>query len=114
MSVTIGTIASELLAELAPAVVLGGGVPDSVLHTDLVIVSCIRVTVPLRASSRPSMETPSATVIDVRAMTVPAKLEPDPRVAELVTCRKTLQGWAPRVNLTDVGNPPFAARGCKP
>ena len=32
------------------------------------------------------------TVIDVRARIVPAKVEPDPSVAELVTCQKTLHG----------------------
>jgi hypothetical protein len=60
-----------------------------------VIVSWIRVTSALRARSRPAIFTPSPTVMDVKAMIVPTKLEPDPRVAELVTCQKTLHAWAP-------------------
>src|ERR1035437_6185812 len=44
--------------------------------------------------------TPLAIVIDVRARMVPTKLEPDPSVAELVTCQKTLHGFAPLMSTT--------------
>jgi hypothetical protein len=40
------------------------------------------------------------TEIDVRARMVPAKSEPVPSVAELPTCQKTLQAWAPLVRMT--------------
>jgi hypothetical protein len=40
------------------------------------------------------------TVIDVSARIVPRKVEPVPRVAELPTCQKTLQAWAPLMRLT--------------
>jgi hypothetical protein len=66
-----------------------------VSHVGRVIESWIRVTSALRARSRPAMFAPFPTVMDVKAMIVPTKLEPDPRVAELVTCQKTLQAWAP-------------------
>ena len=71
-------------------------------HVDLVIVSLIKVTSPFRASARPSTVTPLAIVIDVRAMMVPPNVEPDPRVAELVTCQKTLQGWPPLMKRTEL------------
>lgn len=74
------------------AVGVGEGVGVGVEHVDLVIVSLIKVTLPFRASARPSTVTPLFIVMDVRARMVPAKLEPDPSVAELVTCQKTLQG----------------------
>jgi hypothetical protein len=36
----------------------------------------------------------------VNARMVPRKVEPVPRVAELPTCQKTLQDWAPLIRLT--------------
>ena len=36
----------------------------------------------------------------VNAMMVPRKVEPVPSVAELPTCQKTLQDWAPLIRLT--------------
>lgn len=57
-----------------------------------VMRSLIRVTVPFRASARPLTVTPLFIVIEVRARIVPTNVEPDPSVAELVTCQKTLQG----------------------
>jgi len=39
-------------------------------------------------------------VIDVSAMIVPTNVEPDPSVAELVTCQKTLQELAPLISFT--------------
>jgi hypothetical protein len=83
---------------------VGDGVGVAVEHVDLMIVSLIKVTLPFRASARPSIVTPLFIVMEVRARMVPAKLEPDPSVAELVTCQKTLQGWPPltkRMELDD-------------
>jgi hypothetical protein len=59
------------------------------------IVSFCRVTAPFRASTRPWTVTPVFNDADVSAMIVPVKSEPDPRVAELPTCQKTLQACAP-------------------
>jgi hypothetical protein len=44
--------------------------------------------------------TPAPTVIDVKAMMVPTKVELLPSVAELPTCQKTLQARAPFVRMT--------------
>lgn len=70
----------------------GEAVGPDAAQVERVIVSLIKVTWPFRASARPLSVTPSFIVIDVRARMVPAKVEPDPSVAELVTCQKTLQG----------------------
>jgi hypothetical protein len=40
--------------------------------------------------------------MDVEAMMVPIKVEPDPRVAELKTCQKTLHELAPRMRFTEL------------
>jgi len=72
----------------------------AVEQVERVIESLIRVTSPLRASALPFIETPLAIVIDVSARMVPTKVEPEPRVAELVTCQKTLQAWPPLMNVT--------------
>lgn len=69
-------------------------------HVDRLIESLINVTSPFRASTRPFTVTPLFTVIEVSARMVPAKIELDPRVAELVTCQNTLQGCAPLMKLT--------------
>jgi hypothetical protein len=45
------------------------------------------------------MVSPVSTEIAVEARMVPTKLEPELRVAELPTCQKTLQAWAPPVSL---------------
>jgi hypothetical protein len=74
-----------------------------------VMVSSSRVTAPLRASTRPMMVSPVVTVIDVRARTLPWNAEPVPRVAELPTCQKTLQAWAPLVRRTSLAEPVVSA-----
>src|ERR1035437_870116 len=94
------------------AVLVAAGVPDEradeladeVADEDvaLVIVLVFQVQLPLRASARPVTVTPLSIVMDCRARMVPANLEPDPRVAELVTCQKTLQGWAPLMKTTEL------------
>ena len=58
----------------------------------LVMVLLSRVTPPILANSLPCTVAPVPTEIDWSAMTVPAKVEPPFRVAELPTCQKTLHG----------------------
>ena len=41
----------------------------------------------------------------VNARIVPRKVEPVPSVAELPTCQKTLQDWAPLIRLTVLPEP---------
>jgi hypothetical protein len=67
-----------------------------------VITSPIKVTLPFRASAAPCIVTALAIVMDVRARIVPMKAEPDPRVAELVTCQKTLHELAPLMSFTEL------------
>ncbi len=83
---------------------VGGGLVGGVVvvQAGTVIVSSSRVTAPLRASARPVMVSPVCTVIEVRARMVPWKAEPVPIVAELPTCQKTLQAWAPLVRTTEL------------
>jgi hypothetical protein len=66
------------------------------------MVSSSSVTDPLRASARPWMVSPVCTVIDVRARMLPTKVEFVPSVAELPTCQKTWQAWAPLVRMTEL------------
>ena len=61
-------------------------------HNALVMVLVSNVAAPLRASVLPSIVAPVVIVIDVKARTVPVKIEFVPSVAELPTCQKTLQG----------------------
>jgi hypothetical protein len=58
------------------------------------------VTAPFLASKRPSTVAPVVAVIDVRARMFPTNTEPVPSVAELPTCQKTLQDWAPLIRKT--------------
>jgi hypothetical protein len=82
--------------------VVGDVVGAPVTHGELVMVSLIKVTVPFRASARPLIFTPLFIVMDVRARMVPTKVEPDPSVAELVTCQKTLHELAPLMSFTEL------------
>jgi hypothetical protein len=66
-----------------------GEAVDTGPQVDRMIVSLIRVTVPFRARARPFTVTPLFIVMEVRARMVPTKVEPDPRLAELVTCQNT-------------------------
>ena len=73
------------------------GAADAVVaaaHTGRVIVFPWSVTVPLRARTLPSTVAPVSREMLVNARTVPAKWEPLPSVAELVTCQKTWHAWA--------------------
>jgi len=64
----------------------------------MVLVS--NVTAAFRASTLPSTLAPVVTVIDVKARMFPLKVDAVPRVAELPTCQKTLQAWAPLTRFT--------------
>ena len=83
--------------------VIAGAVFESepAAHGDgTVTVSLSSVTAPSRASARPWIVTPAPTVIDVWARIEPRSSELAPSVAELPTCQKTLQAWAPPVSET--------------
>ena len=75
---------------------------DGPAQPGTVIVSSSRVTAPLRARARPMMVAPCCTVIELRARMVPTKTEDVLRVAELPTCQKTLQAWAPLARTTEL------------
>ena len=68
------------------------GPPVGVAQAEVVIVLVSRLTAPFSASRRPSSVAPVPAVIVVWAMTVPAKVELVPSVAEAPTSQKTLQG----------------------
>jgi len=78
--------------------VLGGGVGAA--QTGAVIVLVSRVTVPLRASSRPRITALFATVIDVSARMLPTKTELVWSVAEAPIFQNTLHAWAPLMSRT--------------
>jgi hypothetical protein len=92
-------LALGLAVGLALGLAVGLGAAE---HVELVMVSLMRVTSPLRASARPFSVTPLFSVIEVRARMVPTKVEPDPSVAELVTCQKTLHALAPLMRCTEL------------
>jgi len=66
-----------------------------------VIVSSIMVTAAVSANRPPWHETPELAVMDASAMMVPTNEVLVPRVAELPTCQKTLQAWAPLIRTTE-------------
>jgi len=81
---------------------VGGTITVAALHVDVMNLSLIKVTSPLRASALPSTVTPLSSVMDVIARIVPTREEPDPRLAELVTCQKTLHGLPPLTKDTEL------------
>ena len=95
-----GTVAPAV--DPAVGLAVGDVVGAPVTHGELVMVSLIKVTSPFRASARPFIVTPLSIVMDVRARMVPTKVEPDPSVAELVTCQKTLHELAPLMSFTEL------------
>ncbi len=68
---------------------------SGVLQAGATMKALSMVTAPWRARARPSRVVPVFRVMEVRAMMVPSKAELVPRVAELPTCQKMLQGSAP-------------------
>jgi hypothetical protein len=103
---TVVRMAEPLPAPAPPGAALSplpGVVPLPVVpgaQCAALIVSLIRVTLPLRASARPWRVTPLFSEIDVRAMTLPTKADVVPKVAELPTCQNTLHGCAPLIMFT--------------
>ena len=65
-----------------------------------VMTSLSSVTAPVRANVLPSRFTPVVMVMDARARMFPLNTELVPKVAELPTCQKTLQGLAPLASMT--------------
>ena len=87
---------------VAAAVAVGVAVGSDavVMQAEALMVSLMRVTSPVLAITRPSTVTPEPRVIEVEAMTVPAKVDPS-SVAELPTCQNTLHAEPPLMMLTD-------------
>ncbi len=83
----------------------GTGVPMAVVSQPPVSMDTIfvsRVTAPLRARARPhSMVAPVTRVMLLSARIFPANAVPEPRVAELPTCQKTLSPAPPLAKTTD-------------
>jgi len=75
---------------------VGAGVGGTA-HVALVMVFVSNVTAPFRANIRPSTFAPVVRVADANARIFPLKVEFAPSVAELPTCQKILQAWAPFV-----------------
>jgi hypothetical protein len=69
-------------------------------HEALVIALVSSVTAPTRASALPFSEAPVVSEMDWSAITVPAKAEFVPKVADVPTCQKTLQACAPPISTT--------------
>lgn len=96
--VAAAAVSAGLVAESVAAGVVG--VATTTAQVVLVTVLVSRVTAPLRARTRPFTVAPVVRVIEVRAKIFPLKAEPVPRVAELPTCQKMLQAWAPLTSAT--------------
>ena len=64
------------------------------------IVLVSKVTAPVLAINDPWIVAPVVAVTEMRASICPTKVEFVPKVAEEVTCQKTLQACAPFVNCT--------------
>ena len=65
----------------------GVGVTTAAVQTGLVMVFVSNVTAPLRAKTLPSIVAPVVAVIEVKARTLPEKLEFVPSVADEPTCQ---------------------------
>ena len=91
--VTEGALATVVDVVDVEVVVAGSDGADAA-HVEAVITFESRVTAPLRASSRPSTVVRVCAPIEVRAITVPAKVVSVPSVAELPICQKTLHADA--------------------
>ncbi len=95
--------AAGVIVVVAPDVVVVGDdetavvvvAPVTAAHVGAVMTLSSRVTAPFRANTRPLTFAPVSKVIEVRAKIEPLKRLVVPRVAELPTCQKTWQAWAP-------------------
>ena len=83
------------VAVVAVAVAVG-----ATMQPGRVITLSSRFTAPLRARTRPMTVALVWRVTVVSAMIVPRNVESTPTVAELPTCQKTLQAWAPLMSAT--------------
>jgi len=108
-AVLSGLLKVKVSVELSPALIEGamndllitGGELPVAAHegTDTVFESS--VTAPVSASALPVEVALVSKVILARAITVPIKFVPVPRVAELPTCQKTPHGCAPLTSATE-------------
>ncbi len=98
--VVVGAVDVVVVAG-AVVVVVGGGP----VHVGRVMALESKVTAALRASNRPETVAPVLAVADVRAKTLPTKVDAVPRVAELPTCQTTLQASAPPMSTTELPVP---------
>jgi hypothetical protein len=98
VGVLVGVTASVLVAVMvavadAVLVAVGEFVAVAVARRGA-LHNCTRllssVTAPVRASRLPDVDAAVVAVMDVKARTLPIKIELVPRVAELPTCQKTL------------------------
>lgn len=92
-------VVGEVVVVVGKVVVVVGNVVVVVgvtaAHVGTVTEFVSSVTAPLRASSRPETLAPVVAVMELNAIKVPANELPVPKVAEDVTCQKTLQACAP-------------------
>src|ERR1017187_4416144 len=86
-------LGNEHVTEGAPA-------PPPGKEEGVVIALLSKLAAPFRANALPFSTAPVVTVTDAKAMMVPLKIVLVPRVAELPTCQKTLEAWAPPMRFT--------------
>ena len=94
-------VVAVVVAPVVVVVVVGGITAHA---GGAVMVSALSVTSPLRARTRPSTVAPAPSVSEVSAMIVPTKVLDELRVAELLTCQKTLQARAPLTRSTTLSD----------
>jgi hypothetical protein len=108
--VVFGLLKVRVSVELPPAVIegslkdlpsTGGALTGGAAHEETVAVVESSVTAPLSASALPVNVAPVSKVTLARAITVPIKFVPVPRVAELPTCQKTSHRCAPPMSATE-------------
>jgi hypothetical protein len=87
---------------VAEAVGVGVVVAVGVMQASLTIVLVFKVTAPFRANSWPWMLDPFFALIEILASTDPTKEELVPKDADVPTCQKTLQAWAPPVKIIEL------------
>jgi hypothetical protein len=106
VGVDVPVLVPEVVVVVVGAVVVVVGavvvvvlVPVPQVGTEMTL--SIRVTAPVWAKTRPSTLAPESSDTDASARIVPTKDVVLPSVAELPTCQKTLQAWAPFSRMTD-------------
>ena len=81
------------ISEDGAGVLRGGGGPPE--PAGVLIVLLNKVTAPFRAKALPLRTAPVPSEMEESARIFPEKEALVPTVAELPTCQKTLEGWAP-------------------